>query len=713
MQLIANGFSVPGSRHGIIIDPANKRCNIIRFDEFTSAPVLNLKAGVIIAGKEYTLPLCADGGNFFFYDQRLTPCTMSVMGIDPASTVKLELSIAVPFRPRDNAFSTTPVMGLRLSASKLKGQFRWMKNDVKVDDVEVFIEFAGDAITVEESGADSIDMVFDSVKTVVNVPESEGHKERKIERTPVKQRDRIVVTDGVCAGKRFVKKVKLGGAEDTLALSWCTHSAPLLEIKHTPRPFKYIESFKDLDAVTTWARKNPSALFDNAANVDGIVMNNNCAKSVNNLFAQTLHAWLLDSWWVVEDGRDWFTVWEGSCYYHSTVDVEFTQAPFYLAVWPELLGIELENWPDFSKDGTKCLGERGKGTLFLSHDMGRNGAVNGQIYHHEMEVEETTNYIILLYAYMKRTGDKAIVKRKKDILKKYLAFIEACDTTGNGIPDKGVANTIDDASPAVQFGKEQIYLAVKTVASYRTGAEMLTMLGETKLALRYKKIAAKITVIIEKKGWRKDHFVTLLDKSAEGVVNAWTGEKYDLAEIPGWDAAHIYTVNGQAPLDMVGHDLGLDDVKIKKDLVVAAKRCLREYGCVHSDFLNSMMTDVKAMEGLAGASRNPGWISMNMLRDIAAFYRGVDLRYLADRYWDWQTTTNSQEARSFFETFNGNNLCFYPRGVAVWGYFDALAGLVIDKVKKIDRAKKPFAGVSVPRMFDADWKKGKAKQMVS
>lgn len=709
MQLIADGIAVLGSRHGLVIDPAHKKCSIVRFDEFTAMPELHVRAGVVIDGKELTLPLCPDGGGFYFYDQRMTPCTMSVMGIDPASTVKLTLSIAVPFRPRDEKFSTIPVMEIKLSASRLSGQFRWMKKEMDISEAEVFIEFSGPAVKVEEHGADSIDLMFSSVKTVVSIPESEGAKERNFLRDPRPQRDRIVVTGGSRSGTRFTKRISFAD-NDALTLSWSTWSVPVLEVDHKETPFKYTKTFGDLAAVEAWVRKNPHAVFENAENVEGIVGANNCSKSVNNLLAQTLHAWLLDTWWVDDKGRDWFTVWEGSCYYHSTVDVEFTQSPFYLAVWPELLGIELSNWPDFSKDGTRCLGERGKDTLFLSHDMGRNGAVNGQIYHHEMEVEETTNYIILLFAYLRRTGDSSILKKHKATLMKYLAFIEACDTTGNGIPDKGVANTIDDASPAVQFGKEQIYLAVKTLAAYRTGADMLTMLGDTKTALRYRKIAAKIIDIVEKKGWKKDHFVTLLDKSAEGVVNAWTGEKYAMKEIPGWDAAHIYTVNGQAPLDMVGYDLGIDDAKIKKDLVVAAERCLTEYGCVHSDFLNSLMTESKSMEGLAGSSRNPGWISMNMLRDIAAFYRGVDLRHLADHYWEWQTTTNAQEPKLFFETFNGNNLCFYPRGVAVWGYFDALAGLVIDAVKKIDRSRPAFSGISVPRLFDADWKKGSAER---
>jgi hypothetical protein len=60
----------------------------------------------------------------------------------------------------------------------------------------------------------------------------------------------------------------------------------------------------------------------------------------------------------------------------------------------------------------------------------------------------------------------------------------------------------------------------------------------------------------------------------------------------------------------------------------------------------------------------------------------------------------------FFETFNGNNLHLYPRGVAVWGFFDALAGRVFDAAGGVDRVRPVFPGTRVPILLDADWKAG-------
>ena len=692
MQLMCDAVSVLGSRHGILWDPRSKECRLIRFDAFTECPRFQLRAGIIIGGEEIILPLASDGATFTFLDQRTSPCTMSIMGIDPGSATKLKLTAVTPFRPRDGAFSTTPVINLRLTAVKLPGTFRWDDITNEATEAELFLEITSEDFTIDESRFDALDVTF-----MQHIDASPA---------PFPQRDRLVVTQGTRVGKRFTRTITLYTGEplEALEIAWCTHSAPVLQIHGTCRPFKYIEQFADLDAVADWARAHPSALFENAVQVDGIIAQNNLSPSVNHLLAYSLHTWLGDTWWVKRDDTDWFSVWEGSCYFHSTVDVEYTQSPFYLAVWPELLRSELDFWPEFSKDGTHTLGDRGMGTLFLSHDAGVRTSANGQAYPHEMEVEETSNYLILAYAYYKRSGDDSMIRKHGDIITKYLAFLAACDSTGNGVPDLGIANTIDDASPAVQFGREQVYLAVKTLAAYAVGACMLDLLGLAALAANYRLLAARLRAVIEEKGWQGDHYATLLEKRGE-LTNPWSGEVSMCEEIPGWNAAHIYTANGIVPLDMIGFDLGLSPEHLATDLRVASERCLREYGCIHSDYSNSQLKKISGMEGLAGVSSDPGWVSMNMLRDMAAFYRGIDLQALSERYWEWQILTNTQETKLFFETFNGNNLCFYPRGIAIWGYFDALSGLVIDQTTGTMTASCPFPQVKVPRLFDADWRK--------
>lgn len=673
MQLMCDAVCVLGSRHGLLLDPVAGRCQMIRFDGFSKLTAFAVRAGAVINGKEFVFPLCDGGQRFPFFDQRLTPCTTRFIAIEPDSGVKVSLTFAIPFRPRDAAYSTTPVIGIRMETERIAGNFRWTPVTVKPESVELFFEING--LAGEPAGTDALDVRFASLE--------------------LPQHDRLVCTAGKLDGTRFV------GSQ--LDLAWCTHSGPTLQIQGHRYPFKYGTRFANLDAVAGWARENGAGIFDNAARVDGIVAGNNQSKSINDLLAYTLHSWLANTWWVERDGRDWFSVWEGICHFHSTVDVEFTQSPFYLAVWPELLGIELDFWSEFSKDGMRLLGERGAGTLFLSHDCGQMAVADGQVYPHEMEVEETTNYLILLYAHWRRTGNFAIAKSKRAIIEKYLAFLVACDTTGNGVPDRGIANTLDDASPAIQYGREQVYLAVKTMGAFVCGAAILRECGAADAARDYERRAGVIRELIERKGWKDDHYVTLLDKRTEGVVNPWTGKTLTSDEVPGWDSCHIYTANGLAILDMVGLDLGLNRDRLVTDFRTAAERCRQEYGSAHTDYNSGAWTEGAVQDGMVGVGGNPGWISMNMLRDIAAAYRGVDLRALSDRYWQWQVTTNTQAPALFFETFGGNNLCFYPRGIAIWGLFDALAGRVIDKVAGVDRSAPAWPDVRVPRLFDADW----------
>lgn len=696
MRLMCDAISVLGSRHGLVLEPVNHCCRIVRYDGFERMLRFELKAGIVVNGEKVVLPLTAEGKYFDFHDQNMTPCSMSMTGIHADSGVKLKLTIVTPFRPRDPDFSTMPILAIKLEARQISGRFRWRKRTMPVDKVEVFAEFAGDDI-VARAERNGLNIEFDSVARIPSSGEEEA-----IEKT-CGQRDRIVAYGGdiSAAGAEFVKTVDLNNPSP-LSLAWCKFDIENgLRIQGADFPFRYTRRFSSLDDVCDFARNNLDQIFENAARVDALIANNTCGEAINKLLAYTLHSWLINTWWIDRGGQEWFSVWEGVCEYHSTVDVEYTQSPFYLAVWPELLGIELNIWPEYSKDGTASLGRVGDGTLFPSHDVGSHSAANGQMYPHEMEVEETANYLIMVFAHWRRTGDDSIIKTHIETIVKYLKFLRACDTTGNGIPDQGVANTVDDASPAIQFGREQIYLAVKTMAAFRTGAEILRSRSRAGEGAEYDAMADGIGAVIEEKGWAGDHFVTLLDKSAKGLKNPWDGSPLEFDEVPGWDSAHIYTANGLAPLDMVGFKIGLDEDKIKADLENAAKRCVSRYGCTHSDYIPTAANELNAIDGLAGDSGRVGWISMNMLRDIAAFYRRIDLRDMAGKYWDWQMTANSQEPKIFFETFYGNNLCFYPRGVVVWGFFDALNGRVLDKVAGID-ALTP-AHLLQPDLLNAKW----------
>jgi len=704
MQLMSDAVTVLGSRHGVFLVPCRRAAYMIRFGHFPGVPC-EIRAGVRLGERELVFPLTSEGDLFAFMDQRISPTGAVLIGIDPETGIRAELRVTTPFKPGDARFSTTPVLDIRLSAGRLSGNFRWVKRREILERCELFLRIDSPHFSAADSLEQEIRWEFDAPRPTDRgrgpAPEAGG-------KHPIGQKDVLVVHSGTIEKGRIAVPFTQESVGDAhVHASWCTWSRPALDVRGEPAPFKYSEAYASLDDVAAWARDNPDAIEDNSRRVDGIIGRNNASRAVNNLLAQTLHSWLANTWWTTPSGfdRDWFTVWEGSCYYHSTVDVEYTQSPFYLTVWPELLGLQLDIWPHFAAGGEGVLGAGFEGTSVIMHDVGWLTDCGVTQYGHPMPVEENTNYVLMAYGYWKRTGDFGPLERNAGCIEKCLGFITRCDTTGNGVPDRGMANTIDDASPAVQFGKEQIYLAVKAMAAFRVGAEILEHAGRGAQCEEFRGRAEKILRVIRTRGWQGDHFATLLDASAQGVTDAWSGREYAGDVIPGWDAAHIYTANGLAILDMVGGDAGLDERLLRQDLTVATERCLDTYGCRHSDYTPRPEELSEGEGGTVHASRI-GWVSMNILRDISALYRGLDVRWLADRYWEYQVVTNTQGPHLFFETFNGNNLMVYPRGVAVYGYFDALGGVRINRADR-KTAIAPFdSQVRVPVLLLADWEKG-------
>lgn len=670
---MSDALAVTGSRHGLIFEPLQRRCRLVRFSCFDEMQEFGLRAGLRIGDREVIFPLApvGDSNSFTLLDQRTGPATWSLKGVDAVSGLVVTFQAAIPFRPGDADFSTAPTLVFDLTVRPLGGHYRWTPKVIPPETFELFLEIEGGSFQ-QEPGSGYLDLAFDTTRTF---PDSKDGSTRRRLHELVPQRDRLAAVHGKLAGRRFQQKVRIKKADQTsLQVTWSTWSAPVLTIRDVPTPFRYTQNFANLAAVSRWAKSHAGEILEQADNFARTAAAPVGGAAMDHLLAYTLHSWQINTWWTLQpDGTDWFSVWEGNCYFHSTVDVEFTQAPFYLLWWPELLGFEIDQWTGYAKSAERLLGETGKDAAFLSHDVGWGCSVGVQYYPHEMEIEETANWILLLHAHAARTGRRQKVKRHAKLLARFTRFLLAADTDGDGIPDRGVANTIDDGSPAIQYGTQQTYLAVKTLASLTAAALMLDETSQSALATKARAACKKITRKISTHGWSHDHFTVLLEKRGE-LKDPWTGVMRTFERIPGWDAPHIYTANTLPILDLAGLEIPIDARRVRLDLEVATRRCLRAYGCTHTDFQREDLDELQTAtaEGLAGAAQNPGWISMNMLRDLAALKRGIDLSHLAQHYWDWQVLTNTQGTGLFFETFGGNNLHFYPRGVAIWGIFGCL-----------------------------------------
>ncbi len=452
----------------------------------------------------------------------------------------------------------------------------------------------------------------------------------------------------------------------------------VMEVREKPYRFKYLDYFKDIKEVKDYAIKDRERIMEKSEFFDSLFTGSSLGKTKLDLMAYTIHSYIQNTWWAksVKGNEDWFSVWEGSCFMHSTLDVEYNCSPFLLMFWPELMEKILDQHVHYKKDG------------FMSHDMGAFLQANEPYYPHEMEIEENCNFILLNYALWKFTGKFNHIRKHYSVIKELLQFNMDSDTTGDGIPNKGTANTIDDASPAVQYSKKQVYLAVKALGSYIAGEEIAKGLGDVKIDSSCRRYIRLISKTVDN-AWLGDHFPVCLDKSTKGLVDSWTRKPIGGKYLKGWDAYTLYISNGLLFPLMAGARTHVDLDKFRIDLINSIKHSLVEYGCTHSSSDKSNL-----------------WISQNIWRDIIGGYLGVDNFEMADRYWAFEVFENTSGRGGCFIDTHGNNwLAYYPRGVAILGYFYAMAGIRIDKGKKIFSLHPVSTPLRIPLFTSADWKR--------
>ncbi len=439
-----------------------------------------------------------------------------------------------------------------------------------------------------------------------------------------------------------------------------------------------------------------------------------------NLLALAFQNFLVNTWWCYgAQNQEWFSVWEGiPCMFHSTIDVEYNNAWFYLLLWPELLGKLLRQWTLFEK--TSPQGR------YLSHDMGVVNQVTGMAYPHDMPVEENANFLLLLYAYWRHTGDRTALEELYPKAVEYLRFLLNCDTDGNGLPDLHTSNTIDQGSDAIQHARNQTYLGVKVLASCRAYHDMAGALLKTDgLVNSAREAIVRINLTLDKM-WLGDHFAVCDDPS----IPREEAEAYSL-----------YASNGLLYLLTSGLDTGLTAENLErmgKDILSSASRLTRRYGDVHTSVNNENQ-----------------WVSQNLWRDALGYYLGIpgwpegqDTR--VSRYWNLQLLYATRQRGGFWdvcdyrdhyfmgasearargfasaeqandymklakvsgEGFGGafrlmepyqQSLGYYPRGATAFVLIPALARLRLDRPGDLLLYQPAHFPARVPVLQCADW----------
>jgi hypothetical protein len=297
------------------------------------------------------------------------------------------------------------------------------------------------------------------------------------------------------------------------------------------------------------------------------------------------------------------------------------------------------------------------------------------------------------------TGDLDLARKLMPLCRRLAEFIIQCDTTGNGFPDRGTANTIDDGSPALQYGKQQTYLAVKAHAALWAMAEMEDLLskGKESHAEHWKAFASKGTKTLNEKAWLKDHFAVTLTKTTKGITDPWTGKPLPEGELKGWNDFSLYTDNGLLYLFVANIKMPRwNHARFAQDTESAERATRTPYGCRHTGSGDAII-----------------WFSQNLWRDYTAAYLGVDMLANIESYWDYQLMTGDNlDSSLYYDTTPQNNLNFYPRGATVFGAAFAAAGLRLNRIEKEVHLSPLRSTMRVPLLPLVDWKKMRAPWLV-
>ncbi len=702
-----------GSRYSLLLDPI-RRCL-----HYGALGLWCQQEGELVIGLRHedgtfeSLLFCRDGEPFHSVEQFQSMTALRFTAYSVKLGVKLHVRITAPFWPRDEKTSLVPAYLLGFTIERSDTLVRWNRPDPDAPARGTLVlALRMPRTTIEPVGEDRLRLRYDvrardvfetEGPGIVTDPASGAPRDsRRVNGLDGHADDRLLAVDG---GWRIegealaadfdvrAQQCPSGDAVFTAAMvGYCGDA--LFERFGRAMPLKYTRHWAGADDVADWVRLHCGELLLKSDAFDRYYEDSSLPPAACDLGALAFQSYLINTLWAADpdapapgaakgpdDGAlpegDWFSVWEGTCYFNSTVDVTYNEALFYFACWPQLLERIIEQWTHHANDVEGERRRRGRVSdddrhgnplvdfpgAILEHDMGAGWSANGQSYHHAMPVEENSNFLLLLYAH-------GVWWDRRDLFDRYAATITAlsdyllwCDSTGNGFPDRGTANTIDDATPAVQYGRDNVYLGVKRLAALHAAGRMFEHLGDRDRTRRCRAEVRRAVATLNT-GWLEDHYLVVLDDSAEGLVDNLTGRPLPYDRLPGADAYSLYTANGLLYLLMVD-DLPPDlrRARLRQDLHAALEHCRTPYGSSHSS-----------------ADRQRVWISMNLWRDCIAAYLGDGLLDQCQRYWRQQAFANGpggDKANAFTETSMTNNLVCYPRGTAWFGLSLAQARLIV------------------------------------
>lgn len=583
------------------------------------------RIGLTVDGLTRILPF-DEGEPFAHIEQRITPLTTVFKAADPALPVSFAAVFRSAFYPQSFQYSTAPGYSIELTVTN--------PTDAPVT-VQPFVNIP----------MRSAEAVPDGLRATETLVFPDGIDHAGIDDLRFEQML-------VCDAGELAPLVQLAPGASVTVRYWhlAYIAAPTLNQQGTLRRFGYTTLWPGIEQVAAFWRDEHAAITRKGDLFESTITEAAVPDALKGILAAAFKGVACNAWWA--EG-DWFSVMEIGAY-HATLDVDFQMALFFLQYWPGLLRQMLDQWAAYYVPGSG----------YMAHDVGQHLEATGNRYGgpgSAMKVEENCNYITLLHAYWRATGDADALTGKGAIIAELAAFLLDADTNGTGLPNRYADNTNDWGSGLITVSEEQSYHGVRLLATYAAVMDMAAALGiSDELRDRCEGGHARI---------RRTLAITYVNDHYPIVVN-------DPASYRHYS---MWTTHGLLyPLRM-GRTHGFDVGRLRTDLIVSTQRTLREHGCVHST------VDVR------------GWLTQNLWRDCIAAYLGVDFtdhlrRYLGHgEYVSYEDTTILEVANELMvvpgavaehthagQTHDTPMVDGHPRPACGFGLLYALGGISYD-----------------------------------
>ena len=721
MQLMSWTLGRLGSRFSLLFEPGRHRLMHSALGRFFDKPV-DLMIGLVEPdGTERVLPLTTRGRSLFNPEQFERNNSITFRGYSERYRLLFEFNVHAVFYPQHERLCILPAYYLELRVNP-SGPVRGVKPAGETPaKVKLFIRLARPETQIRASagtagdapgvGGARIDLTYrcpltprtqEVAASVSAGPEVEIH-ERIVSLNPGVS----IESDGM--GLTCELPVTEPGSGIKWRLVWGAHCGePVLQIgpAGTVRParLRYNRYWKDIDAVMATAVGERDDWLAHSRRFEKVFDQTPPMVAQSHLTHQGFQHFLANTFWcdidgaaspnnesggAETDGSQWFSVWGGSGLRHGRLDVEYHNSLFYLTLWPDFLPIQFNQWAALGaahgpSSGTILLRDVGRGVV-----VGRPGA------DFPIPVEGNSDFLLMLQAYVHWTGDLTPAQRHADLIERLAAYLLWSDTDSSGFPTEGSVSSIDDAGPALWYGRKQTYLAVKRLAALRAAADLLGRLERKTIADRCLRAEETDGPRIEAQAWLGDHYAICADHSAVGLRNPRTSQPLSSEEVPGWDAYSICGGDGLLLPLVVGQACLMDRHRMKADLLNAARESLSRYGCGSSS---------SQIEGI--------FLSQNIWRDHLGRYLGAPLLPLAQFYWDLQVMSNTVDLDlGYVDGYVSNDLTFSPRGAACLGFFLAGPRLRLDRLTGAAPEISVEPDTHYPQRWPllplADWQAGK------